>query len=97
MPPDAVTVTVAVPFVAVDDPFNVIVLLPLPGAAIDVGANVAVTPFGRPLADSVTAAANPLLPVVATVNGIDPFRAIDTAAPLSDTARSGPFTDRLTV
>src|SRR5712671_1866390 len=52
VPPVAVIVTVAVPVVAVVVAANVSVELPLPGAAIDVGAKVAVTPAGRPDAES---------------------------------------------
>jgi hypothetical protein len=61
-----VTVSVEVPAAAVEAAFNVIVLLPLPGDAIDVGANVAVTPFGSPLTVSASAAAKPFVPTVET-------------------------------
>jgi hypothetical protein len=43
-PPLPVTVTVVVPVAVVDAAFSVNMLLPLPGEAIDAGANVAVTP-----------------------------------------------------
>lgn len=41
-------------------------LLPLPGDAIDAGANFAVTPFGNPVTDSDKADLNPF--TVAVVN-----------------------------
>ena len=43
------------------------VLLPLPGAAMLVGEKPAVTLFGRPLTDSVTAELNPLMVAVVSV------------------------------
>jgi len=67
VPPVAVIVTVAVPVVAVVVAENVSGELPLPGAAIDVGAKVAVTPAGRPDAESATAELNPPLTVVEMV------------------------------
>lgn len=54
-PPVAVTVTAAAPAVAPVVAVRVKVLLPLPGDAILVGENAAVTPFGNPLTDSATA------------------------------------------
>lgn len=42
--------------------------VPEPGAAIDVGLKVAVTPVGRPLADSATAELNPPETVVVMVD-----------------------------
>jgi hypothetical protein len=54
-PPVAVTVTLNVPVVAVELAVNVSEELPEPGDAIDVGLKLAVTPLGRPLADSDTA------------------------------------------
>jgi hypothetical protein len=66
-PPLPVTVTEYVP-VAVDVPTeSVNVDEPPPGAAIDVGLNDAVVPLGTPEALSDTAALNPPLVVVLTV------------------------------
>ena len=47
----------------------VAVELPEPGAAIEVGLNVAVAPVGRPLAVKATAALNPPEMAVVTVDG----------------------------
>ena len=63
----AVTVTVAVPAVAVLPAESVRVELPLPGAAIEVGLKLAVTPEGKPEADSETAELKPPLTVVEMV------------------------------
>lgn len=67
VPPVAVTVTFAVPVAAVLLAVNVSVELPLPGAAIDAGLKPAVTPAGRPEADSATEELNPPLTVVEMV------------------------------
>jgi hypothetical protein len=61
VPPVAVTVTFAVPVVAVALAVNVSVELPLPGAAMEVGLKLAVTPAGKPEAERVTAELNPPL------------------------------------
>jgi hypothetical protein len=66
-PPVAVTVIVAVPAAAVLLAERVSVELPLPGAAIEVGLKVAVTPDGNPEAESDTAELKPPLPVVEMV------------------------------
>lgn len=66
-PPVAVTVTFTVPVVAVLVAENVRVELPLPGAAIEVGLKVAVTPAGNPDADRDTAELKPPLTVVEIV------------------------------
>ena len=58
-PPAAVTVTVKLPVPAVLLAARVRVELPLPGAAIEPGFNVTVTPEGAPDADSETAALKP--------------------------------------
>ena len=63
-PPLAFTVTVAVPDVAVLLAVNVRVELPLPGAAIELGLKLTVTPAGKPEAESETAELNPPLMVV---------------------------------
>jgi len=67
VPPVAVTVTFAVPVVAVVVAENVNVELPLPGAAMDAGVKLAVTPVGRPEADKDTAELKPPLTVVEIV------------------------------
>ena len=66
-PPLAVTVTFEVPVVAVLVAVNVRVELPLPGAAMDVGLKLAVTPEGKPEAERETAELKPPLTVVAIV------------------------------
>jgi hypothetical protein len=66
-PPEAVIVTVEVPVAAVEPAVKVMVELPLPGAAIDVGLKLAVTPLGRPEAESETAELNPPLTLVEIV------------------------------
>ena len=67
MPPAAVIVILAVPVIAVLLAEKVRVELPLPGAAIEVGLKVAVTPAGNPEADNETAELKPPLTVVETV------------------------------
>ena len=64
-PPLAVTVTVEVPVTAVLLTVKVSVELPLPGAAIEAGLKLAVTPVGRPEAVRETAELKP--PVTAVV------------------------------
>jgi len=97
-PPLAVIVAVAVvPETAVDAAFSVNVLLPVPGDAMLAGANVAVTPFGRPLITSVTAAENPFTPDVETVSGIDPPRGTLTLVPATPSVKFGPTTVSFTV
>ena len=68
MPPVAVTVTFAVPVVAVAPAVKVRVELPLPGAAIEAGLKLAVTPVGTPDADRETAELKPPLTVVVMVD-----------------------------
>ena len=91
-PPEAVTVTVAEPRVAVVAALSVSVVVPVPGAAIDPGVSVPVTPFGNPAIENRIAAANPLEPAVETVIGIDPPRATATVVPLRVMAKLGPMT-----
>ena len=67
LPPVAVTVMVEVPVMAVLSTVNVSVELPLPGAAIDAGLKLAVTPVGKPEAESETAELKPPLTVVEIV------------------------------
>src|SRR5215471_14403978 len=66
-PPVAVTVTFVVPVVAVLLAENVSVELPLPGAAIEAGLKLAVTPAGNPEADSVSEELKPPLTEVVSV------------------------------
>jgi len=66
-PPVALTVTLNVPVVAVLLAVNRSVELPVPGAAIEVGVKLAVTPEGRPVADNDTAELKPPVPEVETV------------------------------
>ena len=63
----AVTVTVAVPGVAALEAESVSVELPLPGAAIEAGLTLGVTPAGKPEAESDSAALKPPLTVVEMV------------------------------
>ena len=60
-------VTVDVPVAAVAATVKVNVEVPEPGAAMDAGLKAAVTPEGRPEADSATAELNPPETVVVTV------------------------------
>src|SRR4029077_18525518 len=66
-PPVAVTVTFTVPVVAGLLAERVSVELPLPGAAMEAGLKLAVTPAGNPDADNETAELKPPLTVVETV------------------------------
>ena len=66
-PPVAVTVTLKVPAAAVLLAEIVSVELPLPGAGIEAGLKLAVTPDGRPEAESETAELNPPPVVTETV------------------------------
>lgn len=66
-PPFALTVTFVVPVVAVLMAEKVRVELPLPGAAIEAGLKLAVTPEGRPAPDKETVELNPPLTVIETV------------------------------
>jgi len=60
-------VTLTAPVVAVLLAVKVRVELPLPGAAMEAGAKLAVTPAGNPEADNETAELKPPLTVVETV------------------------------
>ncbi len=66
-PPLAFTVTFEVPVAAVLLAVKVRVELPLPGAAIELGLKLAVTPAGKPEIESDTTALNPPLMVVEIV------------------------------
>src|SRR5215472_7267977 len=58
-PPEAVTVTLKLPVVAVLAALKVSVELPLPGAANELGLKLAVTPAGKPDVDRVMAELKP--------------------------------------
>lgn len=66
-PPVAVTVTVALPVVAALLAERVRVELPLPGAAMELGLKLAVTPDGNPEAENETVALKPPLTLVVIV------------------------------
>ena len=66
-PPLAVTVAFEVPVTAVLLTVNVSVELPPPGAAIELGLKLAVTPVGRPEAVSATAELKPPVTAVEMV------------------------------
>jgi len=88
-PPFAFTVTFVVPVVAVLAAEKVSVELPLPGAAIDAGLKLAVTPVGRPDADKDTIELNPPLTVVETVVLLELPWATDRLAGETLIAKSG--------
>ena len=96
-PPEAVTVTVDVLTAALPATFNVSTLVPLPGVAMLAGENIAVTPVGNPLIESVMTDLNPFTAAVVTLIGSDPPRATVTCAPESDSVKSGPMTVRTRV
>ena len=58
-PPVPLTVMLYVPVAVVGDTAMPMVAVPDPGAAIDAGVNVTVTPLGCPFADNAIAALNP--------------------------------------
>ena len=68
----AVTVRLEVPVAAVEAADTVNVLVPLPGAAMLVGARLAVTPAGAPLTDNAIAELNPVPFAVVNVIGTEP-------------------------
>ena len=78
-----------VPTTAVLLAVKVTVELPLPGAAIDAGLKLAVTPEGRPEADNDTADLKPPLTVVVTVLFPEPPRVTDKLVGEALTAKSG--------
>jgi hypothetical protein len=85
----ALIVTVVVPVVAVLLAVNVRVELPLPGAAIEIGLKLAVTPAGKPDAESETAELNPPLMVVEIVEVPELPCATDTLVGEALTVKSG--------
>ena len=66
-PPFPVTVIEYVPTAVFDPTVMVIVELPPPGAAIELGLKLTVVPLGVPAADRLTALLNPPLTVVVMV------------------------------
>jgi len=96
-PPVAVAVRVDTPGVAVEVADNVNVLLPFPGAAMLVGAKLAVTPVGSPLIDKATTALNPFTRVVVNVMGIEPPGATLALVALGVNVKLGVSTVRLRV
>ena len=99
-PPVAVTVTLVVPVVAVLLAEKVRVELPLPGAAMDVGLKLAVTPEGKAEVDNEIAELKPPLTDVETVLLPEPPWATDRLVGDALTAKAGlaaAFTVRATV
>jgi len=88
-PPTAEMVRVELPVEADEAAARVKVLEPLPGEAMLVGANVPVTPDGRPLTDNVTAELKPLAPVVVTVMGVEAPAATLGLLALAESVRLG--------
>jgi hypothetical protein len=91
-PPEPVTVSVKVPADAYEAAVRVNMLLPVPGDATLVGANLAVTPKGRPLTERPIAALNPLVAPVYTVTGIEPPLFKRTVTALSPNVKLGAIT-----
>lgn len=88
-PPLALIVIVDVPVAAVLLAVNVSVELPEPGAAMDAGLKLAVTPAGNPLAESDTAELKPPDTVVETVVVLVPPCTTDTVVGDALRAKSG--------
>ena len=88
-PPEAITVRVEVPAAAVEAADSVKMLLPLPGAAMLVGAKLAVTPIGDPLTDNVIAELNPGPFAVVKVIVPDPPGAILALVAFGDSVKLG--------
>ena len=88
-PPLRVSVTFEVPTIAVLSALKVKVELPLPGAAIEVGLNAAVTPVGNPATDSATPELKPPLTDVEIDVLLDPPCVTSTLVGEAVTAKSG--------
>ena len=84
-------VMVDVPAAAVEATVKVNVDVPEPGAAIDVGLNAAVTPVGRPDADSATAESKP--PETAVVMVDEPVLPCTTETDVGEAASVKAGTD----
>ena len=67
-PPTPVTIIVCVPGVTLEATARVMVDVPAPGVAMEVGLNETVTPAGNPLAESATAELKPSETAVLTVH-----------------------------
>ena len=78
-PPVPVIVTVRVPVVAREVAVNLRVDVPVPGAPIDAGVNVAVTPEGKLLTDKLMAALKPFSAAVLMVVVLELLRTTVTA------------------
>ena len=91
------TVRLQEPLVDPDAAASVNVLLPLPGDAILVGANVAVTPLGKPLTDNATCEWNPFNTAVDSVIGVEPPGATVTLVALGVSVKVGVNTDTLSI
>src|SRR3954470_14372135 len=89
LPPVPVMVTVEVPRVAVEETVKVSVELPEPGAAIEAGLKEAVTPAGRPEAESEMALLKPPETAVVTVTLPEPLCAIDAEPGAAAMVKSG--------
>lgn len=74
---------------------SVSVLLPLPGAAMLVGAKLAVTPEGSPLTDSATDELNPFNAAVETVTRAEPPAVTVALVALGVSVKLGTATVRL--
>jgi hypothetical protein len=72
-PPVPVMVIVRVPVVARELAVNLRVDVPVPGAEIEVGLKLAVTPLGRPLADKEIDELKPFTPAVLTLVVFEPL------------------------
>jgi hypothetical protein len=89
LPPTPVMVTVEVPRVAVELAVKVSVELPAPGAPIEDGLKEAVTPAGRPEAESEMALLKPPETAVVIVELPVPPCATETAAGAAEIVKSG--------
>ena len=89
LPPVPVMVTVEVPRVAVELTVKVSVEVPEPGAAIEAGLKEAVTPDGRPEADSEMAELKPPETAVVIVEVPVPPCAMETAVGAAAIVKSG--------
>ena len=80
-PPVPVTVTVEAPSAVLEVAAKVMVLLPLPGEAMLVGENFAVTLCGNPVMERAMADLNPFCAAVVILREIDPPGATVTLVP----------------